>query len=74
MEALDEMARILAPGGRLVLQATCHKKKKTPPGPKGLRIFAHDELPTALADRGLVDVQQLDAARAQFVSARKPAA
>jgi SAM-dependent methyltransferase len=80
MRALDEIARVLAPGGRVALLASCHR------GPlpasaanalvrsvSGVRIFARDELTGALRDRGLRGIDQRVVGLAQFVSARKRA-
>jgi ubiquinone/menaquinone biosynthesis C-methylase UbiE len=79
LRALDEIARVLAPGGRVALLASC-KRTPLPVGPtnavvrglSGVRIFARDELTGALRERGLADVEQRVAGFAQFVSARKP--
>jgi SAM-dependent methyltransferase len=78
--ALDEIARVLAPGGRVALLSSCNR------GPlparatnavvrrlSAVRIFAQDELTRALADRGLAGVEQRVFGFAQFVSGRKPA-
>jgi len=78
MRALDEIVRVLAPGGRLALLSSCNR------GPlpaavadavvrplSGVRIFARDELTGALRARGLSDIEQRVAGFAQFVSARK---
>jgi SAM-dependent methyltransferase len=80
MQALDEIARVLAPGGRVALLSSCNR------GPlparatnavvrrlSGVRIFAHDALTQALTDRGLTGVEQRVFGLAQFVSGRKPA-
>jgi SAM-dependent methyltransferase len=80
MRALDEIARVLAPGGRVALLSSCNRGP-LPVGPtnavvrglSGVRIFARDELTGALRDRGLIDVEQRVAGLAQFVSARRPA-
>lgn len=77
--AIDEIVRVLAPGGRVALLASCNRG----PLPAGLsnvvvrrltgvRIFARDELRDALAERGLVDIDQRVMGLAQFVSARRP--
>jgi ubiquinone/menaquinone biosynthesis C-methylase UbiE len=78
MRALDEIVRVLAPGGRVALLSSCHR------GPlpartanavvrtvSGVRIFAREELTRALHDRGLTGIEQQVAGFAQFVSARK---
>lgn len=79
MRALDEIVRVLAPGGRLALLANCNR------GPlpatvtnsvvralTGVRIFARDELTDALRGHGLAAIEQRIAGLAQFVCARKP--
>lgn len=73
MAALDEMIRVLAPAGRLVIVASCG-----PPGASrrvrgGVTRFGRDELTAAIAGHGLRDVRQRIVRRGQFVSARKPA-
>jgi ubiquinone/menaquinone biosynthesis C-methylase UbiE len=78
MRALDEIARVLAPGGRLALLSSCNRGP-LPAGVAdavvrrltGVRIFARDELTGALRDRGLSDIEQRVAGVAQFLSARK---
>jgi ubiquinone/menaquinone biosynthesis C-methylase UbiE len=78
--ALDEIARVLAPGGRVALLSSCHR------GPlparttnvvaqtlSGVRIFARDELTQALHDRGMTGIEQRVSGFAQFVSARRRA-
>jgi len=79
MRALAEIARVLAPGGRVALLASCNR------GPlstdvtssivrrlSGVRIFGRDELVRVLVDAGLVEVDRKIAGLAQFLSARKP--
>jgi SAM-dependent methyltransferase len=79
MRAVDEIVRVLAPGGRIALLSSCNR------GPlpasinsplvrslTGVRVFGRDELTRALTARGLVDVQQHVSGLAQFVAARKP--
>ena len=79
MRALDEIARVLAPGGRVALLSSCNRgllsARVTNPVVKtltGVRIFARDELTRALHDRSLTGIEQRVAGLAQFVSARKP--
>jgi ubiquinone/menaquinone biosynthesis C-methylase UbiE len=80
--ALDEITRVLAPGGRVALLAVRspldHGRRlqtiqRIAQLLTGMRIFARDELPQALRDRGLTDVEQRVAGYGQFVSARLPA-
>jgi SAM-dependent methyltransferase len=79
MRALDEIARIVVPGGRVALLSSCHR------GPlpvkatsavvrtlSGVRIFGRGELVQALRDRGLKVGEPEVVGFAQFVSARKP--
>lgn len=71
MVALDEMVRVLAPGGRLAVVATCRRRGAAARVRRGIRFFGHDELTTAMRERGLVDIDQRVVGRAQFLSARK---
>ncbi len=70
MSALAEMVRVLAPGGRLVVVASCARK----PGERGVKrditIFGRDELTDALAEWGL-RVDRVVVHRAQFVTGRR---
>ena len=77
---MDEIVRVLAPGGRVALLSSCNRGPLpaaiTNPLVKsltGVRVFGRDELTRALTARGLIDVQQRVAGVAQFVAARKPA-
>ena len=72
LRALAEMARVLAPGGRLVVLASCARPGKPRRERAGLTIFARDELTAALGGHGLVEVKQRVIGRGQIVSARKP--
>lgn len=81
MKALDEIVRVLAPGGRVALLASCNRGPLPPRvlgavtrALAGTRVFGREELTGSLADRGLIDVEQRVAGLGQFVSARKPAA
>jgi SAM-dependent methyltransferase len=71
MAALDEMVRVLAPGGRLAIVATCGRKGSATHVRKGITVFSRDQLTGALIDHGLVDVGQRVIRRGQFVSARR---
>jgi SAM-dependent methyltransferase len=80
MRAVDEIARVLAPGGRVALLSSCNRGPLpaaiTSPLVKsltGVRVFGRDELTRALTARGLTDVRQHVSGLAQFVAARKPA-
>jgi SAM-dependent methyltransferase len=80
MRAVDEIARVLAPGGRVALLSSCNRGPLpaviTSPFVKsltGVRVFGRDELTDALTARGLSDVQQRVSGLAQFVAARQPA-
>jgi ubiquinone/menaquinone biosynthesis C-methylase UbiE len=79
--AIDEIVRVLAPGGRVAVLTSVHRG----PGvlrplntlltaPSGIRMFASDEVTGAFAAYGLADIRQRLARFGQFVGARKPAA
>ena len=78
-EALDHMARVLAPGGRIALFTSC--RLRSIPGRvandlagarSGMRIFERDEITGALSERGFEDPHQRLAGFTQFVGARRP--
>jgi SAM-dependent methyltransferase len=79
-EALDQIARVLRPGGRVTLMASCNRG----PGAvrsvtalamaaAGVRMFGHDELTTALRQRGFGDLRQRINGLVQFVGGRREA-
>ena len=79
IHAVDEMTRVLAPGGRVVLLSSCGRGllftgigARLVKGMTGVRMFGCDELTGALALRGLIDIEQHVRGLGQFVAARKP--
>lgn len=70
--ALGEMVRVLAPGGRLLVLASCARRERRRPPRAGMTIFGRDELTGALRDHGLVEIEQEVIRRGQIVAARKP--
>lgn len=80
MQALEEIVRVLAPGGRVALLSSCNRgalpvsvTNAVVHGLSGVRVFGRDELIAALDHDGLVDVERRVVGLAQFVSGRKPA-
>jgi SAM-dependent methyltransferase len=80
MLAIEEIVRVLAPGGRVALLSSCNRgalpasaTNAVVHGLSGMRVFGREELTGALTRGGLVDVEQRVAGLAQFVSGRKPA-
>ena len=78
---LDEMTRVLTPGGRIALM-TSVQRQLAPRGPmkplterlSGMRVFGQDEIVEALQQRGFVDVHQRLSGLVQFVGGRLEAA
>ena len=77
MVALDHVARVLKPGGRVAIFASVERVSGPLGAParllgvsSGMRVFGRDELPDALRERGFVDVRQELAGLTQFVGAR----
>ena len=76
--ALDHMARVLTPGGRIALFTSCRTSSaplRTIDGivgaSSGMRMFDRDEITSALRARGFSDLAQRVAGLTQFVGARK---
>jgi ubiquinone/menaquinone biosynthesis C-methylase UbiE len=76
--AIDEMARVLAPGGRIAVLTSIHRGPEVlrpvaslSTAASGVRVFGRDEVTDAFRDAGLVEVRQRVTGLAQFVGARK---
>lgn len=74
--ALDEMRRVLRDGGRVAIM-TSVRRRVTPSAVRpalerasGMRMFEHDEIAGALAERGFTGVHQRLAGMVQFVGGR----
>lgn len=75
--ALDSMARVLAPGGRIAILTSCRTRSAVGRAidgalgaRAGTRMFERDEIVDALRERGFVDVRQRVAGLAQIVGGR----
>jgi len=74
---LDEMTRVLAPGGRIALM-TSVQRQLGPRGPlkpvterlSGIRVFGQQEIVDALRERGFEDLHQRLSGLVQFVGGR----
>ncbi len=78
LRAVDEIVRVLAPGGRVALLTSVSRgplpaaaADAVVRGLSGIRVFGRDELTGALQAHGLIDVRQRVSGFAQFVSARR---
>jgi SAM-dependent methyltransferase len=78
--ALDEMTRVLTPGGRIALLTSC--RTRTAPmrtidgllgARSGMRMFERDEITSELAQRGYSPVRRRISGLTQFVGGRKAA-
>jgi SAM-dependent methyltransferase len=73
---LDEMRRVLAPGGRIALMTSIRRPVTVGPMKpvverlSGMRVFESDEITGALAERGFVDIRQRVSGLVQFVGGR----
>jgi ubiquinone/menaquinone biosynthesis C-methylase UbiE len=77
--AIDHMARVLTPGGRIAIFTSCRTRSaplRTVDGWLGarsaMRMFEPDEITGALMERGFHDVSRRVAGLTQFVGGRKP--
>ena len=77
--ALDEMRRVLKPGGRIALLTSVRREVTLKPlkplleRASGMRIFEGDEIVGALEERGFTGVHRRLSGMVQFVGARLPA-
>jgi SAM-dependent methyltransferase len=71
MVGLDEMVRVLAPGGRVAIGATRSERRESSYR-RGITLFGADTLTDAFAERGLTDIDRRLSGHGQFISARKP--
>jgi ubiquinone/menaquinone biosynthesis C-methylase UbiE len=77
MKALDSIARVLTPGGRVAIFTSC-RGRSSPVRTwesllsrrSGMRMFEPDEVVDALADRGFAEIEQRLAGVTQFVGGR----
>ncbi len=76
--ALDEMRRILGPGGRIAIMTSVRRQLTVQPlkplieRASGMRVFESDEITGALHERGFVGIHQRLAGMVQFVGGRLP--
>jgi SAM-dependent methyltransferase len=74
--ALDEMTRVLKPGGRIALMTSVRRQLTLRPlkplieRGSGLKVFESDEITAALGERGFVGIHQRLAGMVQFVGGR----
>ena len=76
MDAIDEMRRVLAPGGRIAIMTSIRRPVTVRPMKpvverlSGMRVFEPDEITEALAERGFEGVRQRVSGLVQFVGGR----
>lgn len=75
-EALSDMARVLAPGGRIAILTSVRRQAQLPAlkpvieRASGMRVFEREEIVAALQARGFTDVHQRVSGLVQFVGGR----
>ena len=77
MKALDSITRVLTAGGRVAIFTSCRGRsaplrtwESLMERQSGMRMFEHDEVVTALEQRGFVQIRQRVAGVTQFVGGR----
>ena len=77
MKALDSIARVLTPGGRVAIFTSCRNRsapvrtwESVMARPSGMRMFEREEVVEALEQRGFVQIRQRVAGVTQFVGGR----
>ena len=80
MKALDSIARVLTPGGRVAIFTSCRGRslpmrtwESVLAHQSGMRMFERYDVITALEDRGFTQIRQRIAGVTQFVGGRLPA-
>ncbi len=77
LKVVDELARVVAPGGEVAVFTTVRTAITAIPGlglanrVSGFRIFGRRDITDRLAAAGLVDIEQTITGQGQFVTARK---
>lgn len=78
LQVIDEMSRVLKPGGILATFTTADVKLTRLPMVKpalhrvaGLNVLGLDEIPSKLRQRGFTEISQRIAGQGQFITARK---
>ena len=75
-DAIDEMRRVLAPGGRIAIMTSIRRPVTVRPMKpvverlSGMRVFEPDEITEALAERGFEGVRRRVSGLVQFVGGR----
>jgi SAM-dependent methyltransferase len=77
MKALDSIARVLTPGGRVAIFTSCRNRsapvrtwESLIARPSGMRLFEREEVVEALEQRGFTQIRQRIAGITQFVGGR----
>jgi SAM-dependent methyltransferase len=77
MKALDSIARVLTPGGRVAIFTSCRNRsapvrtwESLMARPSGMRLFEREEVVEALEQRGFTQIRQRIAGITQFVGGR----